>query len=219
MSPKFWAGNLKHTIEAQTYGQSFGWTVDVGTTEYHEKTTFDPLTYITMGHNFPTPIVFNEGELDKYESIAEIYTIPWRLPTNELAGYQAKGWHGSIQDGNDTGWLDKRTDAVEQFIENSRNMRYFLDYGSTYIGTTMSGSIKIPNYAPENTITITPFDDTLLKSKTQELSNKTTNFQNALSNLSININGNDMELHNKKSACAGQMTVTSNTYLWRTRGV
>ncbi len=213
-APKFWAGNLNHTIEPQTYGQSFGWVEDVDGTEYHEKTTFDPLTFITMGHTFPTPIVFNEGDLDKYEGVTEIYTTPFRLPTNELGSYQARGWHGSVQDGNDTGFMDKRSDSVEQFIDRGSALRYFLDYGSTYVGT-----VKIPNYAPENGITITPFDDTLLKSKIQELTNKTTAFQNALSNLDININGNDMNLHGKTSACAGQMVATSVTYLWRTRGI
>jgi hypothetical protein len=234
--PKFWAGyidywgQVHHTPEVSInpYGQAVSFTEFYNSTIWNDVSKFDPVAYITLGSAYPAPVTLNGGPQDAEEAIIEPLTIPFRLDTNESYPYM-HGVYGEYEDGNNfDAALNLSANKTEQFIEYNQPIvaRYFLDEGERLIGSTFAGSIKIPNWLPNITRTLSPFTDQNNEYITSRLAASVTMF-GAIANMDYGLNDEDLRDIGKRSACAGYTGYGPNyalygtdslAFVWRARG-
>lgn len=208
--PKFWAGannfvgqtsandTLDHAIKIVTYGQALGFVDYDGHSIFEDLPKYDPVSYITLGDDYPLPIVLNEGPMQQDEAIIEPFTIPFRLKTNEGPIY-ARSPGGELEDGNNFLDLKRGANRIEQFIDLQDPLTpvYFLDLGQEEFG-----NIRIDGFVTGTQRLSYPFDDTQQEFVVATATTTDETFIATLKDLDIN-NDEDLRPYKKKSANAG----------------
>lgn len=161
--PKIWAGNILGYTQVRTIGQAVSFTEYENSKIWEEFPRFNPVSYIEMGVNYPTPIDFNDGPQQNKEPSMQPLTIPFRdgLQTNEFE--YAHAVRGNVEDGNpDFRKLNGSNSRISQFIDMNESADYepFLDGGVQYFGDSLQNSIITPGYFSDGDGgVITPYDD------------------------------------------------------------
>jgi hypothetical protein len=215
--PKLWAGAnnfndidvvtdvVTHQVNVVTYGQALGFIQFEGSSSFKDLPKFDPTSYITLGDDYPLPIVLNDGPMQQQEAIIEPFTIPFRLPTNEGPIY-AHRVHAELEDGNN--FLDPRRTAnrVQQFVELEPPSTpvFFLDMGQEEFG-----GIRIDGFITATQRLTHPFDDTELEVVANSARTNDSNFTNQLIAMDVN-NDDDLRPFKQKSATAGFVFSNAN---------
>lgn len=152
LQPKLWGGNfeatgtISHKQNIHTYGQSVDYTEFFGSTTFKDLPKFNPLSYMTLGADYPFPIYFNNGPQEEQEAIIEPLTIPNRFPTTEL--FPFRSFRANIEDGNSLDGFLNGNSVISQFIntEQPNSVRPFLDQGEMFIGDSQTEFIKIEGW-------------------------------------------------------------------------
>jgi hypothetical protein len=213
--PKLWGGRVErdgiitHESEPSVFGQAVSFTEFFGTHYYDDRlATFQPVEFITLGDEYPYPIIYNDGPQVQQESVIEPLTIPMRLPTNEGL-YHVHDVHGALEDGNLLDGLSNGNSRIEQYIPFSSSVcRPFLDDGEIRLGDTPAGSVYIEGYQSKVQRLAAPYNDTSDKFVLNRItsftaSNESSQFKNALLALSFDTNSEEDKQFGKKGSPAG----------------
>lgn len=213
--PKLWGGRVEHDgrinhqINTFTYGQAVSFTEFFGTNRYNDNLrTFNPVTFIELGNEYPYPIIYNDGPQAQQEAIIEPLTIPMRLQSVESL-YYIHDVHGYLEDGNHLDGLRYGNSQIRQYIPYSSSVcRPFLDDGEVRWGETFSGSIYIEGYQSNVQRKLSPFNDLDDKFVLNKLSSFTSSddsntMKTALLNLKYNFDNEEERKYNEKGASAG----------------
>lgn len=200
--PKFWSGTTDGQVDIITYGQSQGSIEGNGLgleSKFQDYTVFNPVAYITLGVEYPLPVIFNDGPSQQEEAMIEPLAIPFRIHSNEGPSY-AHAIRAEIEDGNNLDSHSVRSSSrMEQFIELAPPVtsRYFLDEGGGYFG-----NLLLDPYVAAVDRQITPFDDTLPYSAENRLSTTNVTIQRVIRD-GQRLGNQNLLPYGKKSAPAG----------------
>lgn len=218
--PRMWDGNLDltHQIPLVTYGQALNF-IDGNPlgleSKFEDLPLFNPVAYITLGPDYPLPIVFNDGPMKSDEAQIEPLTIPFKMRTNE-GPYYVHGVHASLEDGSNLDNLNGDTSRVSQFVDFDPPLvvRPFLDQGGGELG-----GVRIDQYiAIDMQRIIRPFDDTGDQVVLRQLSNQSPEFQTAIAPLQIN-NRDNLNPSGQRSMPSGYTYSGPNAALYGTDSV
>jgi hypothetical protein len=206
--PKIWSGNILGYTLVRTLGQAVSFTEFENSKLWEEFPKFNPVSYLILGENYPSPIEFNEGPQQNKEANMQPLTIPFRdgLQTNEFE--YAHAIRGNLEDGNpDFRFLNGSNSRISQFIDMNESNDYsaFLDGGVQYYGSTLQGSIVIPGYLSDGVGgIITPYDDCGNENIINKLNIQDTNFLSVIrSSCSIDLDDDIRGEFGYKSSTAG----------------
>lgn len=185
--PKIWAGSLDHVVSVTTIGQARSFVEYENSLLFEDLPEYNVISYITLGPNYPLPIVFNDGPQQEEEAYMEPITFPFRKTSPEGPFY-AHRVAGSIEDGNnfDTVYGNANRTAQFQDYQDPLQIRFFLDEGVRCWGESTNG-IMTPGYTPGIERLLRPFDDTTLDDIPQNLS-AATDMENVLLQMQMNLN-------------------------------
>lgn len=214
--PKLWAGTnnfndtakttntVDHGVRIVTYGQALGFIEHDGHSRFKDLPKFDAATYLSMGDDYPKPILLNEGPMQQEECIIEPFVIPYRLKTNEGPIFSRRV-RAELEDGNN--FLDpgRSANRIQQFSEMRDPVTpvYFLDLGQEEFG-----GIRIDGFVTATQRLNYPFDDTQLESVVDKIDAEDSGLTGKLLELDINLD-DDLRPFGYKSACAGFVYGTS----------
>ena len=214
--PKFWGGDLTktgsitHEQEFKTYGQAVSFVEFFGKPGFEDRENLNMITYLLHSYEGRTVVMLNGGPQFQQEAMLEPLTIYDRLPGIE-GNTPAHQIYSNLETGNALEGKKIGNSLVEQFtfksLSNDLKSNPFLDYGEKFIGTTITGSIKIPGYRfkPQEKaylyIDTSNNFDVLSEITSYQSSSSDFEFVSASNNLKFITN--DLRPYGKKSTTAG----------------
>lgn len=205
--PKIWGGSfnslkngITHQQTIQTYGQAVSFTEFFGDSKFIDLPIFNPVNYIILGNNYPTPIYFNGGPQDEQEAIIETLPIKDRFPDIDIK--PSRSVKGNIDQGNCFDGMFNGNSLIEQFvnIKNTKPLKPFLEQGERQIG-----GIVIEGWSSPLQPKIEPY----IEESDNTFNTTDSNFLNAILSLKSYTSENIIKKPNQKSSCAG-LTVYSS---------
>jgi hypothetical protein len=167
-----------------------------------ETFAFDPIQYIEDPSVYTFPRHFNDGLQQSETATMEPLTLPSFKPgASPTSQYQIHGFHGSLEDGNESVHLGKGNTRVEQLVDYDLTPRIsvpFLDEGEEYFA-----SVRIEGYVDTTVSLIEPYSDIEDEEIIRQLSTNDADFLEALRALDFDLSEDIRGTFRKKSATAG----------------
>lgn len=202
MQPKIGSGNPQHFTNTVTIGQPRDFTQFENDRKFSETPAFNPVQYITDPDSYPYPLQFNDGLQQSETATMEPLTLPSFKPGSApTSAYQTYGFHGSLEDGNESVHLGKGNSRIEQFVDYDLSPRVsvpFLDEGEEYFA-----SVRIEGFVCESIAQIEPYSDIEDEEIIRQLSTNDTDFLEAVRSLDFDLSEDIRGTFRKKSASAG----------------
>lgn len=213
--PKIWGGTVdnfgrvSHEQSLSTPGQAVSFTEFYNTSRQEDLPKFNPVLFLNLGYLYPVPLWTNNGPQQEQEAIIEPFPVPFRLTSIEGSA-PFRGVHASVDLTN----VQIIPDPSTSVFGNP-----FLDQGRDLFGSTITGSIVLPNYASPDIINPQPFSDVATREVVlgQIISIDAT-FKSVLLRMTGSLQG-DLNPLLGRSSCAGSTSYGPNIARYGTQGI
>jgi len=157
MQPKIGTNSECHYVDVITFGQQNDFTRDTRSSLFVDKIDFDTVGFMNSPDAY-YPILLNEGPQQGKIASLQPLTIPYKSDGTFTSQYEARGFHGNLEDGNPSVILGEGNSRTRQFLdyEPSPVPDFFLDEGSEDIG-----GILVEGFVPIIKTSLSAYNDTL----------------------------------------------------------